>query len=493
MKNISQYIKGIFKATAVLSLAVFQVSFFMKPFNSDKIHRELANEVAVDGSIEGSGNTLIINGRTYNAEDLEDSPPAATPPMRIQDADELSENAGDEVSNIEDGEAESSDDGTFTGLIPENLPSTDDVRQALRNYQTKSNQCLVRQEDSLQMTDLIARYKRANERGSREDKAVAFTEVSEKLIALGLLDHDFGDRSNSEDSDDDQRFNLDLDSEIAPASTSAFLNKDVPAEFNQIKDCHMAELEGLSEADQKAYFDANIAPIFADELGDNMGSANATQRTANDFYTAAGQADAATGNQLGLQYGAQAHGQAAILISSKLAEITALQNQLKLNPSDQLSQTQLSTKLIELQSGLTNISASLKAQASTALAADPAALASANTNIDFAVNYWAQESVKIAQGQPITSLQASSTTQVPTVTTQNPIGIQPSIFTDLASPTANLDPSNAMLLPPTAFPNGDIVSGDVNINALRASEGIQRGQDAGPGFQQVTTRRPVRQ
>ncbi len=71
MKNRSQFIKGISNATAVLTLASFQVSFFMKPFSSDKIHRELANEGAV--------NALITNGHGYDTEALEGRPPAVAP------------------------------------------------------------------------------------------------------------------------------------------------------------------------------------------------------------------------------------------------------------------------------------------------------------------------------------------------------------------------------------------------------------------------------
>lgn len=483
--------KSLFKLCAVLVLAVFQLSFFLNPQTTKKIHRDLAqsDEVATDEPAR-TNDGIRIDGRYVDPSFLEEEEGDDTPVFTDEGEEEV-------ATPVEDT-------GGFTDLIPENMPPAEDVRQALINYNTKKEQCLVREEDRSRMTSLMRRYNEARSSGSSEDKALAFYEVASKLVDLGLLDHEFERPASASDSDD-SRYDLDIE-DLETATTrsgSGLLDLSVQSDLEQFQQCHVAIMRdrNMTEAEQEAYFKNTVEPIMHEMLRDGIASNPGTIRDANNWYAVAEEADAVTGNKLGLEYGAQAHGQAAIAISAQLAEITRLQNILKVNPSDQATRTLLATKFTEIEASLRGISTNLKAQAATAFAADPAALASAQANIDFAIGYWAQETIKIAEGQPSTSLTAYSGSTTPSVT--NPIGaitsgVTPTIFTDSylngsTVPTANLDPNNAMLLPPTATLNGTPGATVALTSGIRNSDALQRGSDAPEGFRPVTTNRPVRQ
>lgn len=484
MKNFIYNIKFLAKLLTVFTLALFQVSFFLKPVNSTSVYRGLAQDI--DLSEVSSSEEEIIDGISIT-------------PGGYSMGEEISEDVFSDELDIETVDISS----TSVDLIPEVLPEVTSVKEALANYTVKSNQCLIRLNDFQNMTNLTEKYKsalselRSNKTASNKETAkIAFVELADQLVKMNLL-QDFRTSSSSDSDLDISSLDLGLDNEgtTSPeSSTSVFLDVNVPEDLKQIGECHTARLAVLkTEEEKKAYYDANIAPLFVDGLRENIDSKSDVQDLANSFYTESKDADKLMSNQYGVQFAAQTHAKASLAVNAYTQKILQLQEQLKTNPSDPTLLAQIETEKTLLSTELVRIGNELKTLAQSSLITNPEGLEAANFNIDIATSYWASEALKITDGSAIAATPFADYSNTITPTAAGPGVI--SVFSDggLSSTYAsnlpngmNLDPNNGML---SESPLDQLDLGET----VRNSDLANRGQGWDPNFTPTPSpRKPVR-
>jgi hypothetical protein len=452
-------LKGLTKSIAILSLAIFQVSFFMKPFVQNQIERGLAQEV---GSSEGDYPIGVVQ---------DEVPLRRTDDSAVEDLTIEDEN-GDMVNNYD--------------LIPEKLPEVSDIKQALKNFSEKEEQCLVRPEDLAKMNKYKSNYKKALEYynsdrtvDNKDSVKLALSELADKLVDLELLKaYRTGSSDGAPEDLDISQYDLELDSkETAPSrAASLFLDKSDPSDLKKIGECHLERINALAtDEEKKVYYETHVASLYADNLGTNLvdGSQKDLQTTANNFYTQSSSAEEQLNNQYGLPYSAQTHGQSALIANTKINEIKALQTQLAANPTDSTILPKIQALQTQLVSDLQAVNTKAKAAAATALATNPENLKIAQQSIDTATQYWAQESYKALAGQPTTAFSDFSPTTPTSVANPNTIvtGQQSTLFpnTALAGNTgiANLDPNNAMTWSPPGTVPSALAANTGNGQAVR--------------------------
>jgi hypothetical protein len=427
------------KATVVLSLAIFQVSFFMKPNTSQKIERNVAQEVVVGGetidlSVTAEPNTIRIR---------QTDPTGTTEIISVDEVD-------------------------YSDLIPENLPAQATFQEALDAYELKVSQCVVKEEDMQDINALDANLQEkkriyTNSRTSENYQAarIAYYDFARKLVNLGLLENFESAASSAPSNDDISAFDVGLSSRRdsdrpSTNSSSIFLNEDNATDLRQIGECHLAILEDLeTEEEKRAYFEEHNVARFVDAIrGSLSDSPEELQSIANEYYTQAQTADGQTQNLNGFNYSAQTHGQSAMAVHSITTEIKSLEQRLAANPTD----TTIATALTQARANLVQQLSDINARSRAAAAADPALagneslLARAYSDIDTATTYWALEADKVITGQQATLFSDYSPSVSPTVA--NPSGaislnFDNSVLT--GSGTPGLDPNNGMLLPPTGL------------------------------------------
>lgn len=468
------------KATVVLSLAIFQVSFFMKPNTSNKIERNVAQEVVVGGETID----LSVSGEDNQIRIRQTDPTGITEVITVD---------GDVISIDESG-----DEVDYSDLIPENLPAQATFQEALNAYELKVSQCVVRDEDIQDINALDANLQEkkriyTNSRTSENYQAarIAYYDYARKLVNLGLLEN-FETATSAPSTDDISAFDVGLssraDSDTASTNRSSiFLNEDNAEDLRQIGECHLANLEELeTEEEKRAYFEEHNVARFVDAIRGSLSqSPEELQQIANEFYTQSQTADGETQNLNGFSYSAQTHGQSAMAVHSITTEIKSLEQRLAANPTD----TTIATALTQARANLVQQLSDINARSRAAAAADPtlagneSLLARAYSDIDTATSYWAMEADKVISGQQATLFSDFSPTLTPTVA--NPGGaislnFDNSVLT--GSGTPGLDPNNGMLSLPT---------GQVGQNqTIRRGNIASRPDALPPGFVRNNTRRP---
>lgn len=473
-------IKVMTKATVVLSLAIFQVSFFMKPNTSNKVERNVAQEVVVGGETID----LSVTGEESQIRIRQTDPTGITEVITVD---------GDVITIDESG-----DEVDYSDLIPENLPAQATFQDALNAYELKVSQCVVKEEDIEDINALDANLQEkkriyTNSRTSENYQAarIAYYDYARKLVNLGLLENFESAAAATPSTDDISAFDVGLSSRRgsdSPStnSSSVFLNEDNAADLRQIGECHLAILEDLdTEEEKRAYFEEHNVARFVDAIrGSLSDSPEELQRIANEFYTQSQTADEQTQNLNGFNYSAQAHGQSAMAVHSITTEIKSLEQRLAANPTD----TTIATALTQARSNLVQQLSDINARSRAAAAADPALagneslLARAYSDIDMAMTYWAMEADKVITGQQATLFSDFSPTTSPSVA--NPNGVISLNFDNsvLTGSNTPIDPNNGMLSLPTGQSGQN--------QTLRRGNIASRPDTLPQGFVRNNSRRP---
>ncbi len=380
------------KSAFVITLALLQVSFFMKQDSAKAINRYLAQEIDTSGI------------------DTSLDAPAASTTMSIRQTDV-------EVIEVDDPAAEEID---YSSLIPEKLPENTTVQAALDSFTLKSSQCLVKDENDLKdvtrldedLKSKIETYKSDRTNENYQASRLAYYELANKLVSLGMLqDIETDEDDSAEDiSQFDVRLNSDDKTDADDESSSVFLSEDNTDDLKEIGECHLAKLEDLdTEAEKRTYFEKHNVAKYVDAIRTSLDeSPEELQRLANEYYSQANQADQLTDQLNGFRFSAQTHGASAIAIYKKMAEIEALKQRLAVNPNDQTLSTSLTTAKQNLQDVIKSELLNINILNKSAVTADPNIssnsdlLSRAHKDIDDATLYWATQAEKLISGQQAT-------------------------------------------------------------------------------------------
>lgn len=445
--------KALCKASAVLSLAVFQVSFFMKPYNSmNTINRDVAQ----------SSEVVSVGGYDIDLDVQETSDSSririSSPGIMVEDGDEVD----------------------YSDLIPKNTPAKESLQEALNSYEIKNEQCLVRPEDKEDIQklndNLQARIRNYNQSKTKDNHGavkIANYELARKLVNMGLLENFETGSSDGEITDESiSEFEVSLSTKdkSASKSASALLNEDNADHLKLIGECHLEKLAELStDEEQREYFEKYNLEKYVDAIRVALDkSPEKVKKLVAELSAQSKTADGVTDNQFGFAYAAQVHAQSAMQIQASLAEIQALKTRLAQNPNDVTISTQLSTKTNELQTQLLTVNSQAKAAAAInpALIADANALNAVNATIDQATAYWGNEAAKVLNGEQAT-LFSTATTTAPGTVAVSPAGMAtPTLNYDtplVGNGSTNLDVGNAMLYPVDPVAN----------NSMRRTGGIR--------------------
>lgn len=444
MKNkLIIYLKSALKASAILSLAVFQVSFFLKSETSTSAQRHLAqvSELGRGGNVDLS---------VLNTEDTE--------PVTIQ----RTKPSGDPAA--------SGDTVDFVDIIPDKLPPQEKVKEALKNYDLKILQCVVPKDDAKEIESIRAEFNNAREDNNKNAANKAFKDISEKLVALGLLE-----KRTSNTSDDDI-LNFDMGGSSKISSRSIFLNEENPEDLKLILECHLQKLNNLpSKEEQAEYARTHILNKNVNAILEALKSSpQDVQQLIAQLVNNTSIATDTIGNQYGYNQVAFVHAQAALAINPMVADLQNLQKRLALNPNDPTLQMERMTKINALTSKLSEIStqATNMALMDQALISDPNALTLAKTNIEQAVLLWGNEVDNILQGGQSNLIQIQST---PSSAAGSLVGLQPSIYGNidnnilLGAGAANLDPTNVMTMPTQRILDANIRPEMLSPNLVRGN------------------------
>lgn len=386
-------------------------------------------------SILALSQVSALTGTGYTIErNIANSELANSTEVRGGQVIEISPTASGEDANLGAG-----------GLTESNITDErfDQIQNALDVYFDKSKACLVKLDYDNEMKSLLRAYERT-------DSNANLIAISQQLEEMELLRRQSFTNNNS-----NRRLNI--GSSRSSSSSRAILDDDNSKDLKEIAKCHEKRIKELdSNSEKRAYF-KELESKFADMLAES--DSKEVAELAQQFIQTANNAD--PNNALGFQTIANMHSEYAMIMANSVAQIKMLEQQLALDPNNQLLRSQLQLAKTNLDTTLMQTQNKYMAQISP----QAGNAAEQMTAVQQVSTHWKDQIQRSMGGQSLVSF-GNSTNSLGLTTSPVIPGV-----TDLTNPITGVSTlpsidSNLMTLPaPTAVqPQNLTILNDVRQN-----------------------------